>query len=424
MSDNDWKIGDNKVCSLILEFKEKVLKGLEKDGEELGLLRSFITKRPTGMEIGEGLVIDLGGTNIRVCCVSLKKGLPPSINEIMSWPLSDYYKFNIEDLNKEDGIFVFVCRCLKFFWDSLTFEGRNLLYTDGVVPVGLTFSYPIKQESLRHGTIMKWNKSLDCKDLIGKDVVEVLEEIIKREEGMSNFRVKVLLNDTTSSLLAESYLEPSCMIGIILGTGTNAAYYEDGPIGKLKKFGHGKIELLNTEWGALKCPDIQNSTDLLLNPTGDQMFEKMVSGMYLGELFYLALKERNLLVDENVTIDSELLSLLDDVYNYDDRFFELPKFLLKEKEKEIRNLSSLIGKRSSLIVASLIVGLYEHIGGKKNITVTIDGSLFIHHSMYKRYLNNSLKHCLSLRGHDTSSIVIKEGSGNSIIGAAIAMFLF
>lgn len=41
-----------------------------------------------------------------------------------------------------------------------------------------------------------------------------------------NIRVAALVNDTVGTLMAHAYTDPECCAGIILGTGTNAAYVE------------------------------------------------------------------------------------------------------------------------------------------------------------------------------------------------------
>lgn len=61
-----------------------------------------------------------------------------------------------------------------------------------------------------------------------------------------------VLNDTTGTLMACAWKNPSCRIGLIVGTGTNACYVE-----KLENVGlwdgdydEPRQVLINTEWGA------------------------------------------------------------------------------------------------------------------------------------------------------------------------------
>ena len=52
-------------------FEKELSKGLAEDGGMLKALPTFITKLPTGTEKGAYLVVDLGGSNLRVGCVLL-----------------------------------------------------------------------------------------------------------------------------------------------------------------------------------------------------------------------------------------------------------------------------------------------------------------------------------------------------------------
>lgn len=61
-----------------------------------------------------------------------------------------------------------------------------------------------------------------------------------------------VLNDTTGTLMACAWKNPSCRIGLIVGTGSNACYIE-----KLDNVGtwdgdcdEPRQVMINTEWGA------------------------------------------------------------------------------------------------------------------------------------------------------------------------------
>jgi len=82
-----------------------------------------------------------------------------------------------------------------------------------------------------------------------------------------------------------------------LGTGTNAAYVEQAAkIGKGRGVEDGSRETemaINTEWGNLDTAAVRNEHDAAVDAASEnpglQRFEKMVSGMYLGELLRTAL---------------------------------------------------------------------------------------------------------------------------------------
>lgn len=62
-----------------------------------------------------------------------------------------------------------------------------------------------------------------------------------------------LINDTTGTLIASNYVDPSTKIAVIFGTGCNAAYMETvGNIPKMKGLGlpDDQEMAINCEWGA------------------------------------------------------------------------------------------------------------------------------------------------------------------------------
>ena len=78
--------------------------------------------------------------------------------------------------------------------------------------------------------------------------------------------LEAIINDTTGTLIASQYVRPQTKIGVILGTGCNAAYMEDiSCIGKLKDAGVDPSErmAINCEWVRYKVAALHGS--LMLN---------------------------------------------------------------------------------------------------------------------------------------------------------------
>jgi hexokinase len=88
-------------------------------------------------------------------------------------------------------------------------------------------------------------------------------------------------------------------IGCIFGTGCNAAYIEN--CGSIPKLAHMNLPpdcpmVINCEWGAfdnehlvLPRTPYDETIDKDSPRPGQQAFEKMVAGLYLGEIFRLVL---------------------------------------------------------------------------------------------------------------------------------------
>ena len=171
--------------------------------------------------------------------------------------------------------------------------------------LGFTFSFPVNQKGINKGTLIRWTKGFDIEDAIGKDVCSLLQQ----EVDALHLPVKVaaLVNDTVGTLMARSYTSPGktgTLLGAIFGTGTNGAYVEK--LEKVTKMAtmEGSADfdkstgemIVNTEWGSFDnqlrvLPNTPYDDQLdkeSVNP-GIQMFEKRVSGMFLGEILRRAI---------------------------------------------------------------------------------------------------------------------------------------
>ncbi|KAJ1356728.1 hypothetical protein KIN20_014472 [Parelaphostrongylus tenuis] len=109
--------------------------------------------------------------------------------------------------------------------------------------------------------------------------------------------VVAVLNDTVGTLMACAFKENTCQIGVIVGTGTNACYLEklqrvEKMKGEWENDGQPDEIIINMEWGAFgddgAISFIHTEYDKIVDKTtinpGKQIFEKMISGMYMGEL--------------------------------------------------------------------------------------------------------------------------------------------
>ena len=285
------------------------------------------------------MAVDLGGTNFRVCSIDLhgngtfsltqsKVAIPP---ELMVAPTSK-------------PLFAFLAKQIDAFLQqhhSEHYAGhlqrRNTISSaEGfrnveVFSMGFTFSFPVRQHGINSGTLIRWTKGFDIPEAVGKDVCALLQAEL--DELRLPVKVAALVNDTVGTLLARSYTSPDksgALLGGILGTGTNGAYVEK--LSRIKKLvrqrkkrrsishGHKNMDLqmtssrrdeeidereskeegydkstgvmiVNTEWGSfdngmrtLPNTSYDVALDAESNNPGIQMFEKRVSGMFLGEI--------------------------------------------------------------------------------------------------------------------------------------------
>lgn len=174
--------------------------------------------------------------------------------------------------------------------------------------LGFTFSFPVNQVGINKGYLIRWTKGFDIEEAIGQDICALLQKEI--DALKLPVRVAALVNDTVGTLMARSYTSPGktgALIGAIFGTGTNGAYVEKlEKVKKMKEIDAAEggaaydrstgLMIVNTEWGSFDnfltvLPDTPYDRALdaeSVNP-GMQMFEKRISGMFLGEILRRAI---------------------------------------------------------------------------------------------------------------------------------------
>lgn len=240
------------------------------------MLPTYVRATPDGSERGDFLALDLGGTNFRVLLVRVTAEGVDITNQVYSIP---------EDVTRGTGqqLFDHIVDCIVDFQRKQGLSGHSL-------PLGFTFSFPCQQLGLDQGILLNWTKGFKASDCEGQDVVSLLRDAIRRRKA-AELNVVAIVNDTVGTMMSCGYEDPRCEVGLIVGTGTNACYMEE-----LRNVGSvagdtGRM-CVNMEWGAFgddgSLDALSTSFDASvdqasINP-GKQRFEKMISGMYLGEI--------------------------------------------------------------------------------------------------------------------------------------------
>jgi hexokinase len=252
---------------------------------------------PDGSEKGTFLAVDLGGTNCRICLVDLLGDSTYNVTQTKQ-TVPEHLRIN----PTYQPLFSFIAEAVRDFLD----QNKLGLHTDYEtatqrIPLGFTFSFTCEQTSISQGTLIQWDKGWDIPEALRKDPCAMLQESL--DEMDIPVQVCALANDSVGTLLSRAYTshEPgSTLAGVIIGTGTNAAYIERlRNVRRLPRLKTKRIPesiVLNTEWGCFD-DDLQvlpvTSFDRVLDASsinpGQQQFEKRVSGMYLGELMRLVI---------------------------------------------------------------------------------------------------------------------------------------
>ncbi|KAE9600147.1 putative phosphotransferase with an alcohol group as acceptor [Lupinus albus] len=414
--------------------------GLAADGGSgLPMIPTYVHDLPTGNEKGLFYALDLGGTNFRVLRVQLggkderviatefeQVSIPQNLMFGTSEELFDFIALRLAKFAaKEDGRFHFSA-------------GRKR-------EIGFTFSFPVKQTSIDSGILIKWTKGFAVSGTTGKDVVACLNEAMKRQ-GL-NMRVSALVNDTVGTLAGAEYYDNDVMVAVILGTGTNACYVEQiNAIPKLQGYASssGKM-IISTEWGAfsngLPLTEFDREMDAASINPGEQIFEKTISGMYLGEIVRRVLQkmvEMGGLFGKSVSQKLSIPFILgtpDICAMQQDNSGDLQAIgsLLYDKagiesnlseRKTVLEVCDTIVKRGGNLAGAGVVGILQKMEENSEglifgnrIVVAIDGGLYENYPQYRAYLQDSVKELLGTE--KSNSVVIDHTKDGSGIGAAL-----
>ncbi|GAA5965888.1 hypothetical protein JCM8115_000734 [Rhodotorula mucilaginosa] len=422
------------------------------------MIPSYLQHIPGGSEKGTYLALDLGGTNLRVCEVELLGDSKWRMKQ-QKYKVSDALK-----VGEVTALFDYIAGSVDHFLTEIGTTATE----DEKLHLGFTFSFPVLQTALAAGTLINWTKGFECKNAVGKDVVQLLQDALDRKH--IHVRCSALVNDTCGTLMAAAYERGDCLCGGIFGTGTNGAYVES--IEKLTKMGYQADELeqnrkngldkmvVNTEWGAFDNERItlpftifDSRVDRIsINPR-KQAFEKMISGMYLGEVTRNVLLH---LVDSQVLfkgfssralnahygLDTAIMSSLEAPFipnsgiEADADLSEIRQVLTRELHLSASliddadclaaaRVSEIVGTRGCRLSACAIAATVVQTGGDakewpdkdKKLIFGLDGSLVEFYPRFEQRVRDALREILGEEVQQRIEIVLaKDGSG---VGAAL-----
>lgn len=339
-----------------------------------------------------------------------------------------------------------------------------------IFQLGFTFSFPVNQVGINKGNLLRWTKGFDIADAIGKDVCALLQDEI--DALHLPVKVAALVNDTVGTLMARSYTSPnktSTLVGAIFGTGTNGAYLEKlERVTKMSEI-EGDYDkttgdmIVNTEWGSFdnhmsvlpNTPYDQVLDKESVNP-GIQMFEKRVSGMFLGEILrraLLILMQSNTchlfrddhsgsndthtttsVADDSALynqwgIDTSFLSIVQEDQSASFRIIR--QTLMKdlsvhaastEDAEAVKILVSAIGKRAARLSAVALGAVVISSGRLETdevVDIGVDGSLVEYYPGFEDYIREAFREIKAIGAEGEKKIrigIAKDGSG---VGAAL-----
>ena len=399
---------------------------------------TWVMDFPDGYETGTFLALDMGGTNLRVCEIIL-----PEAKGEFDIIQSKYRMPGELKTGTSEELWEYIADCIQQFIEY-HHEVEDLEKLDKI-PLGFTFSFPATQNYIDNGILQRWTKGFDISGVEGKDVAPLFEAALAKRK--LPIRLSALINDTTGTLIASAYTDDTMRIGCIFGTGCNAAYMENcGSVPKIASYNlpPDMPIAINCEYGAFDNEHVvlpRTSYDVIIDKDsprpGQQAFEKMIAGLYLGELFRLVLvdlhdnKSCKVFQGQDIsklrgayTLDSSFLSMIEEdpfenLTETADLFLRELGIKANKPELELcRRLAELIGTRAARLSACGVAAICR----KKNIEtchVGADGSVFNKYPHFKARGAVALREILDWKKGEKDPISILAAEDGSGVGAAL-----
>ncbi|CAB4283983.1 unnamed protein product [Prunus armeniaca] len=398
----------------------------------LNMLVSYVAPLPSGDEEGLYYGVNLRGTNFLILCARLGG---------KNKPISDLYR---EEIPIPSNL---MAATSKELFDFVAVELGKFIseHPDGQADsaegnkLGCIVSCPVDQAVVSHGTAIKW-KSFSADSKVGKKLVSDFNQAL--EEHGVNLRVYAMVDDTVGNLAGGRYYNKESVAAVTLAMGTDAAYVEPadaalqwhGPSPKLGEM------VISTQWGDFSSPHLpitifDTCLDAESSNPGRRRFEKLISGMYLGEIVRRVLLK---MAQETALFGDHVPSKLMTPYQLsspdmaamhqdasDDREIvgeKLTKvFGITSTSPRVREVVSevcdITAERGARLAGAGILGIIKKLGrieNKKSV-VTVEGGLYEHYRVFRNYLNSSVWEML---GNDLSdNVVIEHSHGGSGTGA-------
>ncbi|KAM7539863.1 hypothetical protein Aperf_G00000042332 [Anoplocephala perfoliata] len=428
------------VRGKILDAMNRGLQLKSRDSSSIKMYPSFVTRLPTGKEKGQFLALDLGGTNYRVILVTLSgEGERPKIDERT-------YAIPVEKMHgTSKDLFGYIASTLQHFLRRYGLEDKSL-------PLGFTFSFPCEQQALNQSILVRWTKGFNVPDAVSADICKLLQDAT----DSLGLKVKcvAVVNDTVGTLASCILEDSNCAIGLIVGTGTNAAYVEKIEASEVMKklvserpFPNPKEEdsvVINMEWGAFGekgelepyCTQFDLEVDnASINPR-KQIFEKLISGMYLGEIVRVILVH---LVKQGLLFHGEMPDVLTHPGSFPTRmiteaerdpphlFYSTHSLLTEDlkipivdhiDDRVVRLVCEIVAQRAAYLAGTGIAAVMHRLNRNK-VTVGIDGSLYKFHPKFRERMTDIIDKLKPVGVHFRLRLS-EDGSGKGAAAIAAA----
>ncbi|KAK6125365.1 hypothetical protein DH2020_040895 [Rehmannia glutinosa] len=419
-----WDVANELACDM--EAGEKG------GGNNIRLLVSYLAPLPTGDEKGTFYGINLRGTNFLILRARLQ-GKNEPVTELHKQEIAIPTAIMANADSTRELCDLIGLELSKFI--SQHSETDNEAQTRER-KLGFTVSYPINEDPASSGIASKWNR-LSVDDTVGKELVAEINEAFKKH-GV-DMRVFAVVNDTVGDLAGGRYYSKETVAAVSLGMGTNVSYIES-PEQVLNEPSNPAETVINMEWGNfnsfnLPLTEYDTSLDAESLDPGNRIFEKLISGMYLGEIVrrvLLKMAQEAALFGDSVppklTIPYSLRSPdMAAMHQDTSEDYEVVEEKLKEifdindstpmAREIVTEICDIVAERGARLVGAGIVGIVKKMGRVENrkSVITIEGGLYDHYRIFRNYLHSSVWEILGDEHSD--NVIIEHSHGGSGAGS-------
>lgn len=358
----------------ISRFQKEMSRGLKGEPSSLFMIPTFLSPEAGNIADQTIIVLDAGGTNLRVGSVAFRDGVAADV---------EFEKFPLPGTDRELTV--------TEFFDAVA--EKLAPYLDRSDKIGFCFSYAAHSMENKDAKMVAFCKEVKVTGAEGVEICKALDEAIRRR-GVEKTYSYVQLNDTVATLLggmaAADRAKYDAFIGFILGTGTNGCYVESTK--NIEKYTGSvytaETMIVNMESGCYAGyarGDIDCALDASSAIPGDHQAEKLISGAYMGVILAQALRAANLMTDARKEIPMPDVnaflagekSVLDDIIQDRDAVRAI-----------IEGIYSRTARLMTVVFAS--IALHRGVGKEKPVAIVLEGSTYQKSPRLQQYLAEEL----------------------------------
>ncbi|XP_064314685.1 hexokinase-3 isoform X2 [Phalacrocorax carbo] len=367
------------------------------------MLPTYICSTPDGTEKGDVLVVELCQSHVRTLWVTLLgdgNQNPQVLYKIFDMP---------RDITQGKGevLFDFIAQCVHQFLTGISSSQHRL-------PLGFVFPFSCRQTRLDKAELISWSKGFSCSDVEGKDVVQLLQSAINKQE-LYHVDVVALMNDTVGTMMTCSMGGKPCEVALVIDAGTNSCFMAEAQQVEMAEETSGRM-CVNTEWGYFgddgTLSDVLTPYDQCLdqessNP-GEKRFEKLVGSLYLGEIVRHVLTalaaEKALFIGSSVTVlrtkdvlkTQQVLEIINNEEGMDKARRALEALGLHPSEQDccrVQQVCRVVVSRAAALCAAGLAAILSHMCQSREleklvVNVGVDGELYQGYTRFREILQS------------------------------------